>query len=565
VWLHGRDPLAPLAFEQPLAAIKARLAGDKRYFEMLLNQNLIDNPHRTVLMLKPDPDLAERNAQEERARLDAVRAAMSEGELRVLVEATATLRRMQEEPDSPEALATIPTLKLSDLPRLNKVTPCETTSLSETRVLYHELPTNGVVYLDLGFDLHTLPADLLPYVTLFARALLETGVGNDDFVRLAQRIGRSTGGIRPQRWTSTVKDGNAATGWLTLRGKALPGQTAELLAILRDVLERSRLDNRPRLQQLVLEEKASLESRLVPAGSTYVDRRLRAALHESDWAEEQMGGVSYLLFLRKLADEFETGWNGLLDALERIRSTLRNRAAIVCNVTAEASHWGQLEPQLADFLAALPQAPTMPAPWRVANGVHSEGLVMPTTVNYVGKGADLYREGIRPSGAHLVARRFLRTTWLWEKIRVQGGAYGGQCMFDRYSGGFTFVSYRDPNLVATLDIYDRTADFLRNADLNEAELARNIIGTIGEVDFYRLPDAKGFASMQHYLIGDTGEARQRLREEILSTTAADIRRFADAMAAVAARGRVVVLGSEQAIEAANAERPGLLAAVSRLM
>jgi hypothetical protein len=206
-----------------------------------------------------------------------------------------------------------------------------------------------------------------------------------------------------------------------------------------------------------------------------------------------------------------------------------------------------------------------PAPWRVANGVHSEGLVMPTTVNYVGKGADLYREGIRPSGAHLVARRFLRTTWLWEKIRVQGGAYGGQCMFDRYSGGFTFVSYRDPNLVATLDTYDRTADFLKNADLNEAELARNIIGTIGEVDFYRLPDAKGFGSMQHYLIGDTEEARQRTREEILSTTAADIHGFADAMAAVAARGRVVVLGSEQAIEAANAERPGLLATTTRLM
>ncbi len=124
-----------------------------------------------------------------------------------------------------------------------------------------------------------------------------------------------------------------------------------------------------------------------------------------------------------------------------------------------------------------------------------------------------------------MARRYLRTTWLWDKIRVQGGAYGGQCMFDRYSGGFTFVSYRDPNLLATLDIYDRTADFLKGADLNEAELTRNIIGTIGEVDTYRLPDAKGFASMQRYLIGDTDEARQRMREEILSTTAADLRKL----------------------------------------
>ena len=117
--------------------------------------------------------------------------------------------------------------------------------------------------------------------------------------------------------------------------------------------------------------------------------------------------------------------------------------------------------------------------------------------------------GVKPSGAHLVVRRYLRTTWLWDKVRVQGGAYGGQCMFDRYSGGFTFVSYRDPNLLATLDIYDRTADFLRNADLSDAELTRNIIGTIGEVDTYRLPDAKGFASMQRHLIGDTDEARER--------------------------------------------------------
>jgi presequence protease len=147
---------------------------------------------------------------------------------------------------------------------------------------------------------------------------------------------------------------------------------------------------------------------------------------------------------------------------------------------------------------------------------------------------------------------------------VQGGAYGGQCMFDRYSGGFTFVSYRDPNLLATLDIYDRTADFLRNADLSDAELTRNIIGTIGEVDTYRLPDAKGFAAMQRHLIGDTDEARQRMRDEILSTTAAELRNFAGAMMEVASHGRIAVLGSEQAIEGANKERPGLLS-VSRVM
>ncbi len=557
-WLHGGDPLSPLAFERPLAAIKGQVAGGTRYFERLLKRHLIDNCHRTELVLKPDRELAESEAQEERARLEAVRASMTARDLLAVVEATNTLRRIQEQPDPPEVLATIPTLRLSDLPRANKLIPREVTSIADTRVLYHDLFTNGILYLDLGFDLHLLPPELLPYVPLFGRALLETGVENDDFVRLSQRIGRSTGGIRPQQWTSTVAGGVTSTTWLYLRSKALPGQTIELLSILWDILGRARLDNLARFRQLVLEEKASLESRLVPAGSSYVDRRLRASLYESDWADEQMSGVTYLFFLRKLADDVDTKWEAVLAALECIRSTLVNRAAMLCNITAEAGHWAQLKPQLANFLGALPCMSAKAAPWRVAEGVLSEGLIVPTKVNYVGKGADLYREGIRPSGAHLVARSYLRTSWLWDKIRVQGGAYGGRCMFDRYSGGFTFVSYRDPNLIATLDTYDHTADFLRNADLDEAELTRILIGTIGEVDTYRLPDARGFTSMQHYLVGDTDEARQRMREEILSTTTADLRNFADALAHVAAHGRVVVLGSEQTIAAANAERPGLL-------
>jgi Zn-dependent M16 (insulinase) family peptidase len=563
-WLHGRDPLTPLAFEAPLGAIKGRVAGGERYFENLLRRHFLDNPHRTVMVLKPDREQAEREAEEERASLRQVRGGMTQNDISAVVEATHALKALQERPDPPEALATIPTLKLADLPRENKPIPIEVMSLRDTQVLHHDLFTNGVVYLDIGFDLHTLPAELLPYVPLFSRALMETGVGNDDFVRVSQRIGRSTGGIRPQRWTSTMMGSPAATAWLNLRGKALPQQTGELLAILQDILARARLDNRERFQQLALEEKAALESRIVPAGSSYVDRRLRANFHEADWADEQMGGVSYLFFLRKLADEVETDWAGVQAALERIRATLVNRAAMLCNVTAQADDWARLQPQLADFLGALPHAAVNTAPWQVANSPHSEGLVMPTKVNYVGKGADLYREGIKPSGIHLVARAYLRASWLWDKIRVQGGAYGGQCMFSRYSGDFTFVSYRDPNLLATLDVYDRTAEFLKNADLGEAELTRNIIGTIGEVDTYRLPDAKGFVSMQRHLIGDTDAARQRMREEILSTTAADIRSFGDAMAQVAAKGRIVVLGSEQAIESANAERPGLLS-VSRVM
>jgi hypothetical protein len=181
-WLYERDPLAPLAFEAPLRTLKNRITGGEHYFENLIARYLLDNPHRTTLTLRPDPEQAEREAAAERQRLDAARAAMSRSDLEALVEVTCTLKRLQETPDAPEALATIPTLALEDLPRRNKVIPIEVTREADTQVLYHALSINGVLYLDLGLDLHVLPADLLPYVPLFARALLETGAGQQDFV-----------------------------------------------------------------------------------------------------------------------------------------------------------------------------------------------------------------------------------------------------------------------------------------------------------------------------------------------------------------------------------------------
>ena len=557
-WLYDRDPFAPLAFEAPLRSLKTRIAEGEPYFENLIAHNLLDNPHRTTLTLRPDPEEAKREAAAEHHRLDAARAAMSRSDLEALVEATCTLKRLQETPDPPEALATIPTLALEDLPRRNKVIPTEVTRVADTEVLYHDLATNSVLYLDLAFDLHVLPADLLPYVPLFARALLETGAGQQDFVSLSQQIGRTTGGIQPQVWISAVLDSQFAAARLLLRAKAVPEKGAELLAILRDVLLQAHLNNQERLKQLVLEEKASKESSLVPGGSHFVDMRIRANFHEADWAEEQTGGVSYLWFLRKLADGFEASWPTLSAAMERIRSLLVTRAGMLCNVTIDAARWRRFKPELTSFLAALPSSPIAQSSWRIGEGPSAEALIIPASVNYVGKGANLYRLGFKPSGAAHVVVKYLRTTWLWDKVRVQGGAYGGFCALDHRSGNFTYLSYRDPNLLDTLDIYDQTPGFLTRAELDKTELTRSIIGTIGDVDAYQLPDAKGFSSMQRYLAGETDEMRQRRRDEILDANVADFRAFADALTELTAYGQVVVLGSERAIRAADARHPGLL-------
>jgi Zn-dependent M16 (insulinase) family peptidase len=262
--------------------------------------------------------------------------------------------------------------------------------------------------------------------------------------------------------------------------------------------------------------------------------------------------------LQKLADGFETNWPTLRAAMERIRSLLVTRAGLFCNVTTDAASLRRFEPELASFLAALSSSPVAQSSWQIGEGPSSEALIIPASVNYVGKGANLYRLGLRPSGAAHVVVKYLRTTWLWDKVRVQGGAYGGFCALDHRSGNFTYLSYRDPNLLETLDIYDQTPGFLKRAEPDTTELTRSIIGTIGDIDAYQLPDAKGFTSMQRYLAGETDEIRQRRRDEILGTSVADYRAFADVLADAAEYGQVVVLGSEQAIGAVNARRRGFL-------
>jgi presequence protease len=552
-WLYEGDPIVALAFEQPLNAINARAAAGG-YFEALLKEHILDNAHRTTVSLLPDPEEGRRRDAFEQDRLQRTKAALSAADLQRVIDDCAELKRRQTAPDSPEALATIPVLKLSDLDRKIKTIPIEPLHFDGTPILFHDLFTNGIIYLDLGFDLHTLPQDLLPYAGLFGRLLTRIGTEREDFVQLTQRIGRETGGVHAATLTSSVFDSDRAVAYLFVRGKATAPKSAALLDILRDILLTVRLDNRERFRQIVLEEKAGLEAGLIPNGDSVVDQRLRARFTADAWAAEQMSGVTQLFFLRSLLEAIEHDWKTVLSRLKEVRRQLVNRSIGLANVTLDAANWATFRPQLESFLAALPVAMITPTAWQPQFTSRFEGLTIPAQVNYVGKGAPLYRLGYRLHGSALVINNYLNATWLWEKVRVRGGAYDGFSQFDQRSGVFTYLSYRDPNLLATLDTFDAAATFLSELELSEAELNKAIIGAIGKLDAYQLPDAKGFTSLMHYLTDNTDAARQQFRDEVLSTTAKDFKSFGEVLAAVKEEGEVVVLGAQEAINQANAQR-----------
>ncbi|MFQ5904099.1 MAG: insulinase family protein, partial [Candidatus Binatia bacterium] len=554
-WLHEGDPLALIAFEAPLEGVKSRVKSKESFFEEMIDQMFLNNLHRSTLILKPDKGLAKKEGADEQEKLSKARKDMSSVDLQEVISNTRELKQIQETPDTPEALATIPTLRLGDLDKRNKTIPLAFLEPKETPVLYHDLFTNGIVYLDLGFNFHALPQKYLPYVRLFGRALLEMGTEREDYVTLTQRISRKTGGIRPAFFTSVVKEGQKAAAWLFLRGKAMQSQTIDLMNIIKDVLLTIRLDNQERFRQMVMEAKARQEQKLVPMGHQMVNLRLRAHFHEAEWAAEQMNGVTYLFFLRKLAKAVDEGWPGVLADLEEMRRILFNRNTMLLNITLDERGWSDFQPQVDAFLEALPASVATDEEWSSKKIPDIEGMIIPAQVNYVAKGTNIYQSGYCFHGSAHVICRYLRSTWLWERVRVQGGAYGAYCLFDRFSGVLAFVSYRDPNLLRTLEAFDETARFLRNIELHEDELKRSIIGTIGDIDKYRLPDAKGYTSMVRHLSGETDEERQKVREEVLSTRAADFRAFAQALEMVKEKGLVKVLGSESAIQEAQADRP----------
>jgi hypothetical protein len=339
-----------------------------------------------------------------------------------------------------------------------------------------------------------------------------------------------------------------------MSGKATIEQSTELLNILKDILLNTNFDNRERLKQIVLEEKSGLESSLASSGHAYANRRVRAQFGGAGWVSDQIGGIGYLFALRELASDIDKKWDSVLKRLQTMRDLLINSKSLICNVTLDAANWKTFQPHFENFIFAMPEKDVERLTLNVERSIEKEGLTIPAQVNYVAKAANLYDLGYEYDGSAEVVIGYLRMAYLWEKIRVLGGAYGAFCSFDSNSGILSFLSYRDPNLDATLENYDNAAAYLKNLDaasLSESELTKAIIGAIGDLDAYQLPDSKGFTSMMRYLTGRTDEMRQKERDEILSTNGEDFIAFGDVLEKVAKSEAIVALGSQSAIEGAK--------------
>jgi len=586
-WLYGESPTEALKFEGPLAELKAKIAeSGSKVFQDKAKEFLADNMHRSTVEMAPSKTLEEELLKEEQDRLEAIKKGLSDDELQGIIDKTNELKELQASEDPPEARATIPSLELGDLKREETEYPIEVSKNengSGVTVLRHELgSTSGIAYVNFGIDLSALPLNDVPLLPLFGRMLKETGAGEYDPVELSQRIGTNTGGISVGLLTTAVhpegskgvQNGEQMCTKLYLQGKATSDKTGDLLSIMNLMVTEARLDSQTRVIEMLRESRSRLESMIQSSGHSAINNRMKARYRVGGYIDEITGGISYLDTVKDLLKQAEEDWPTLLARLEKIRSTLLEnesaRSGMFVSITGDAKVLETVQPAVDGFIDGLPGDASGPEmfnnlkevhPWvpeakkRMAEMVpiKDEGFVVPTQVSYVGKSGLLFDEGEEVPGSAEVVAKFLRTGYLWDYVRVMGGAYGGFCTFSPFSGFFSFLSYRDPNLDKTIDVYDGAADALLAAaetlENDPDALATAIIGTIGDKDGSLSPDQKGFTSLQRWLVNESAEYRQGKRDEIINTKASDFRAFAERLKEMKSTS-VAVVSSKSAFEAA---------------
>ena len=547
-WPYGGHPADYLRYEPALAEVKKALT--EAYFEEMIQKYFLNNNHRSLVLLKPRKGLAEAREQQVYEELKTLKASLSEEELEKLIEQTQRLRKLQTSIDPPEVLAKIPLVDLADVKKEVEKYPLDIRQEGATKVIAHPIETNGIAYVNALFDTSMVPEDLLPYMSLLTRVLGRTNTKNYRFEELVDEIRIHTGGIGVNSQTLTLKDSaQEYLPSLVLRSRALIRKLPELMNLTQEIVVNTLFDDERRIKEVIQETRSRLESQMINRGDQAAARRLKAYYSQAGRHSELTQGVAFYKFLQGLEKNFEQEKDKIIAALETVAKMVLNRDNLLISVTLSDQDYPEFVKHLPTFVEALPQSAgqldtvkELSAPASV-----NEGLKTAAAVQYVAKGGLIRDPEYKYTGAMLVARTMLGSDYLWNNIRVIGGAYGAGAQFERY-GEVIFTSYRDPNLQNTLNVFDNAHNYLREIDFDQREMTKYILGTIGRLDTPLTPATKGEVALANYLRGITDEERQLERDQVLSVTKDDIRNLADLVKDAIDNGNHCVVGNEGRLE-----------------
>jgi len=551
-WLYEGDPFIGLDFSSAIENIRRRWADDPKVFQSMTKKWLVDNPHRLLAVMEPDPDFSQKNEAKLKRKMDALKAGFSEEQLRQIDEQAARLKTFQSETDSSEAEATLPKLRMEDVPRQVETIPTGHRTLAAVAALEHDLFTNGIAYVDLAFDIAHVPEDLQPYLPLLGKIMSGMGAAGLSYDEMAKRIALAMGGFGYDLSAGFSADGTDTWQKMIFSFKALYRNVPEAVNTIGDILCAGDLNQEARMRDLIAERKNNLQSSIVPSGHVFAKRAAAAGLTLPAYRDEQWHGRTQLRFVQQQSGDFDAVRKNLREKLEQLKAMIFNQKNLIINITADADGLQLVREQIGRLLTALPAGERVErAREPLLQSVYA-GIAVPTQVSYVARAlrAPAYND---PSSALLMlASRELSNSYLYKHIRVQGGAYGGMSSLDATLGIFAFLSYRDPHIAETLNVFEEAQKFYSQNDMNAGDMEKAIISTLGALDKPLDPSGRGYVALIRYFAGATDSMRQSFRDQIFAATPGKVR---DALAgyfekAAGARA-VAVYSAQEKLDEAN--------------
>lgn len=559
-WLF--DDMKPFIHLECLGTFaKLRKAVDTDYFEKLIQEYLLDNTHGSSVTVKPKRGLGNEREEALAKELSNYKASLSDEEIKKLIEDTEHLKKYQEEPSSDEDLRKLPMLTRADMKKNAMPFSNIEDELLDVKVVRHDIESNGIDYISFLFDAGDFAQSELGYLGFFTNALGLVNTEKYSYTDLANATNIYTGGISTGTASHPdIKDRNNFVFKFEVKLKVLEKNLDKALELMEQMLLSSDFTDTKRLGELVAQIKARLQANLSSSGHLVAAMRSMSSFSRYALYQDELKGVAFYRSICRIEKELSESPKSVSDKLAAIAKKLFARNRMLISFTGNNEAYGNAKPSLEKVIAGFNKMSAVGNQAEVHFNTAKEAFIDASQIQYVAKTGDFICEGYEYTGALRLLRIILSYDYLWINVRVKGGAYGCMNTFLR-SGESYFVSYRDPNLSDTLDVYDRIPEYIKSFSPDERDMTKYIIGTFSALDTPMNPEAKGSRSLSAYLEGITYEQIQKERNEILNAQPEDIRRLADLVEAVLKKDSICVIGNENMIK----ESAGLFENVEKLI
>lgn len=559
-WLF--DDMKPFIHLECLGTFaKLRKAVDTDYFEKLIQEYLLDNTHGSSVTVKPKRGLGNEREEALAKELSDYKASLSDEEIKKLIEDTEHLKKYQEEPSSDEDLRKLPMLTRADMKKNAMAFSNIEDELLDVKVVRHDIESNGIDYISFLFDAGDFAQSELGYLGFFTNALGLVSTEKYSYTDLANATNIYTGGISTGTASHPdIKDRNNFVFKFEVKLKVLEKNLDKALELMEQMLLSSDFTDTKRLGELVAQIKARLQANLSSSGHLVAAMRSMSSFSRYALYQDELKGIAFYRSICRIEKELSESPKSVSDKLAAIAKKLFARNRMLISFTGNNEAYCNAKPSLEKVIAGFDKMSAIGNQAEVHFNTAKEAFIDASQIQYVAKTGDFICEGYEYTGALRLLRIILSYDYLWINVRVKGGAYGCMNTFLR-SGESYFVSYRDPNLSDTLDVYDRIPEYIKSFSPDERDMTKYIIGTFSALDTPMNPEAKGSRSLSAYLEGITYEQIQKERNEILNAQPEDIRRLADLVEAVLKKDSICVIGNENMIK----ESAGLFENVEKLI